>query len=46
MGLVGRQCSGHLKEMGFGEVYHLKGGILKYLEVISEKDYQKIQMSH
>lgn len=27
-----------LKEMGYEEVYHLKGGILKYLEVVKESD--------
>lgn len=27
-----------LKEMGFPEVYHLKGGILKYLETVPEEE--------
>lgn len=27
-----------LKQQGFGEVYHLKGGILKYLETVDENE--------
>ena len=29
-----------LKQQGFSEVYHLRGGILKYLEVVPEEDSQ------
>ncbi len=37
-GIRCEKSTAYLKEQGFKEVYHLKGGILKYLEEIPEKD--------
>src|SRR5690606_24354431 len=36
-GIRCEKSTAYLKERGFDEVYHLKGGILKYLEEVSEK---------
>ncbi|MDO9381367.1 MAG: rhodanese-related sulfurtransferase [Hyphomicrobiaceae bacterium] len=36
-GIRCEKASAHLIQMGFGEVYHLDGGILNYLEVIPPK---------
>ncbi len=33
-GIRCEKASSYMKSQGFGEVYHLKGGILKYLEVV------------
>ncbi len=35
-GIRCEKSTAYLKERGFGEVYHLKGGILKYLEDVPE----------
>ena len=35
-GIRCEKSTAYLKEQGFGEVYHLKGGILKYLEDVPE----------
>jgi UPF0176 protein len=35
-GIRCEKSTAYLKELGFGEVYHLKGGILKYLEDVPE----------
>jgi len=37
-GIRCEKASAYMKENGFDEVYHLKGGILKYLETVDEKD--------
>jgi len=37
-GIRCEKSTAYLKEKGFEEVYHLQGGILKYLETIPEKD--------
>lgn len=37
-GIRCEKASSYLLSRGFGEVYHLKGGILKYLEVIPESE--------
>ncbi|MBV9562947.1 MAG: rhodanese-related sulfurtransferase [Bradyrhizobium sp.] len=37
-GIRCEKASAHLLAHGFAEVYHLKGGILKYLEQIAESD--------
>ena len=37
-GIRCEKASAFMKENGFDEVYHLKGGILKYLEQVKEKD--------
>ena len=34
-GIRCERASAYMKSMGFGEIYHLKGGILKYLEEIA-----------
>ena len=34
-GIRCEKASAYMKSMGFGEIYHLKGGILKYLEEIA-----------
>lgn len=36
-GIRCEKASAYLLERGFGEVYHLKGGILKYLEDVPEE---------
>ena len=37
-GIRCEKSTAYLKEQGFEEVYHLQGGILKYLETIDEKE--------
>ncbi|MBS3804111.1 MAG: rhodanese-related sulfurtransferase [Oleiphilaceae bacterium] len=37
-GIRCEKSTAYLKEQGFEEVYHLEGGILKYLEEVPEKD--------
>ena len=37
-GIRCEKASSYMMEEGFDEVYHLQGGILKYLEIIPEKD--------
>ena len=37
-GIRCEKSTAYLKEQGFDEVYHLKGGILKYLEEVDEQD--------
>lgn len=37
-GIRCEKSTAYLKEQGFDEVYHLKGGILKYLEEVPEQD--------
>jgi UPF0176 protein len=37
-GIRCEKSTAYLKEQGFNEVYHLQGGILKYLEEIPEQD--------
>jgi len=37
-GIRCEKASAYLKQQGFGEVYHLKGGILSYLEVVSPEE--------
>ena len=37
-GIRCEKASAYMKEQGFDEVYHLKGGVLKYLETVQEKD--------
>ena len=37
-GIRCEKSTAYMKEQGFEEVYHLKGGILKYLEQVPEKD--------
>ena len=37
-GIRCEKASSYMKKMGFENVYHLKGGILKYLETIKEPD--------
>lgn len=37
-GIRCEKASSHLLARGFDEVYHLKGGILKYLETVAESD--------
>ena len=37
-GIRCEKASSYLQQQGFGEVHHLKGGILKYLEKVPEKD--------
>ena len=37
-GIRCEKSTAYLKELGFDEVYHLKGGILKYLEVVPSQE--------
>ena len=37
-GIRCEKSTAYLKEQGFDEVYHLKGGILKYLEVVPPQE--------
>lgn len=37
-GIRCEKSTAYLKEQGFDEVYHLKGGILKYLEEVPAED--------
>lgn len=37
-GIRCEKSTAYLKQLGFGEVYHLRGGILKYLEEVPEED--------
>lgn len=37
-GIRCEKSTAYLKEQGFDEVYHLEGGILKYLETVQEED--------
>ena len=37
-GIRCEKSTAYLKEQGFEEVYHLQGGILKYLETVPEKE--------
>ena len=37
-GIRCEKASSYMLEQGFDEVYHLQGGILKYLETVEEKD--------
>jgi len=37
-GIRCEKSTAYLKEQGFEDVYHLQGGILKYLETVPEKD--------
>mmetsp|Transcript_36305 Transcript_36305/g.67641 ORF Transcript_36305/g.67641 Transcript_36305/m.67641 type:complete len:677 (+) Transcript_36305:79-2109(+) len=37
-GIRCEKASAYMKEKGFENVYHLKGGILKYLETVKEED--------
>lgn len=37
-GIRCEKATAYMKEIGFDEVYHLKGGILKYLEEVPEED--------
>ena len=37
-GIRCEKSTAYLKEQGFEEVYHLQGGILKYLETVDEKE--------
>ncbi|MFT5421821.1 MAG: UPF0176 protein [Candidatus Endobugula sp.] len=37
-GIRCEKSTAYLKEQGFNEVYHLKGGILKYLEAVPKED--------
>ncbi len=37
-GIRCEKATSHLLEQGYEEVYHLKGGILKYLEIIPEEE--------
>jgi len=37
-GIRCEKSTAYLKEQGFDKVYHLQGGILKYLETVAEKD--------
>ncbi|MFK5915148.1 MAG: rhodanese-related sulfurtransferase [Woeseiaceae bacterium] len=37
-GIRCEKSTAYLKEQGFDEVYHLQGGILKYLEMVPEKE--------
>ncbi|WP_299973187.1 rhodanese-related sulfurtransferase [uncultured Pseudoteredinibacter sp.] len=37
-GIRCEKSTAYMKEQGFDEVYHLEGGILKYLEEVDEKD--------
>ena len=37
-GIRCEKATAFMKEQGFDEVYHLKGGILKYLEEVPEED--------
>jgi len=37
-GIRCEKSTAYLKEQGFGEVYHLEGGILKYLEEVPESE--------
>lgn len=37
-GIRCEKASAYMKKLGFENVYHLKGGILKYLEEVPEKD--------
>jgi UPF0176 protein len=39
-GIRCEKASAYLKSRGFAEVYHLKGGILKYLEAVPESESQ------
>lgn len=37
-GIRCEKASAYMKEQGFEHVYHLKGGVLKYLEMVKEED--------
>lgn len=37
-GIRCEKSTSFMKEQGYGDVYHLKGGILKYLETVKEED--------
>lgn len=37
-GIRCEKSTAYLKELGFKEVYHLEGGILKYLEIVPEEE--------
>ncbi len=37
-GIRCEKATAYLKKLGFDEVYHLKGGILKYLEIVPEAE--------
>ena len=37
-GIRCEKASSYMMDQGFEEVYHLQGGILKYLETVEEKD--------
>ena len=37
-GIRCEKASSYLQDNGFGEVYHLRGGVLKYLETVPEAD--------
>ncbi len=37
-GIRCEKATAYMKKLGFEEVYHLKGGILKYLESVSQED--------
>ncbi len=37
-GIRCEKATAYMKKIGFDEVYHLKGGILKYLETVPEED--------
>ncbi len=37
-GIRCEKASAYMKKLGFEEVYHLKGGILKYLETVPQED--------
>ncbi|MGH1541750.1 MAG: rhodanese-related sulfurtransferase [Arenicella sp.] len=37
-GIRCEKASAYMKQQGFDEVYHLKGGILKYLETVDDSD--------
>lgn len=39
-GIRCEKASSYMKQQGFDEVYHLKGGILKYLETVTADDNQ------
>lgn len=39
-GIRCEKASSYMKQQGFQEVYHLKGGILKYLETVPENENQ------
>jgi UPF0176 protein len=37
-GIRCEKASSYMRQLGFDEIYHLKGGILKYLEEVSQED--------